>query len=299
MVIGSSNTDMIIKSDRIPSPGETILGGKFQMMPGGKGANQAVAIARLGGRVSFVSRVGKDWLGDETKAQLETVGVDLTHFHQDESESSGVALIMVSREGSNCISVAPGANALLSEIDISAASDEIGAAELLLTQLEVPLSTVQSAVSLAQEKGVTVVLNPAPAQKLPSSLLKNIDILTPNESEAKILTGIEVHDEPSAHEAALRLRESGVASVVITMGSSGAYVSSREWEGMVTTRSVDRVIDTTGAGDIFNGAMALGLTKGMSLQQAVSFANEAGSYSVTKMGAQSSAPSREDLQKIR
>jgi ribokinase len=296
VVIGSSNTDMVVKSDRLPAPGETVLGGKFQMIPGGKGANQAVAAATLGGQVSFVAKVGDDMFGKAAKTGFERIGIDISQVLTAEEAPSGVALIMVDDHGENSISVALGANNELSVADIEGAGALIRDAEFLLIQLEIPIASVERAVALARQHGTRVVLNPAPARQLSPELLKNVDIITPNESEVKLLTGVEVTDLASARAAARLLRESGIPVVIITMGAEGAYVLSENVDELIPGIKVP-VVDTTGAGDTFNGALTVALAEQMELQEAVAFANRAAACSVTKMGAQTSAPSRTDLKK--
>ena len=296
VVIGSTNTDMVVKAARIPAPGETILGGRFLMNPGGKGANQAVAAARLGGDVTFVAKVGDDLFGREAKALFAKEGIRTEYVFTDPSEPSGVALIMVDAKGENCISVASGANGTLTPEDIKAARDEIEQAELVLMQLETPLETVLCAALLAVGKGVPVVLNPAPACVLPAELYECLEIITPNESEAELLTGVKVTDEASAEAAARALCDKGVLQVVITMGAKGAYVFDGEEGVMVPAVKVDAV-DTTAAGDVFNGALAVALTEEVPLAEAVRFAAKAASVSVTRMGAQASAPYRDEIAK--
>lgn len=294
VVIGSTNTDMVVKSARIPAPGETILGGRFLMNPGGKGANQAVAAARLGGDVTFVAKVGDDLFGREAKALFRKEGINATYVFTDAEEPSGVALIMVDAKGENCISVASGANGELSPDDIDAVEDRIAHADMVLLQLETPLATVQYAADLAVGKGVAVILNPAPACELPSDLYECLEVITPNESEAELLTGIRVTDEASAAEAARALCDKGVLQVVITMGAKGAYVYDGADGVMVPAVKVEAV-DTTAAGDVFNGALAVALAEECPLVEAVRFAVKASAVAVTRMGAQASAPYRAEL----
>jgi ribokinase len=294
VVVGSTNTDMVVKSARIPAPGETILGGRFLMNPGGKGANQAVAAARLGGDVTFVAKVGDDLFGREAKGLFAKEGLRTEYVFTDASEPSGVALIMVDEKGENCISVASGANGVLSPADLESARGEIEKAGLLLMQLETPVETVLCAAQWAAAKGVPVVLNPAPACALPEALFKCLDLITPNESEAELLTGIKVSDEASARAAAIVLCTKGVKRVVITLGSKGAYVYESGRGTLVPACKVEAV-DTTAAGDVFNGALAVALTEGLPLAEAVRFAAKAASISVTRMGAQASAPYRNEI----
>ena len=295
MVIGSSNTDMVVRSARIPVPGETILGGKFLMNPGGKGANQAVAAARMGGEVTFIAKIGNDLFGRETLAAWKEEQIHTGFVQIDPEEQSGVALIMVDAKGENCISVASGANAALFPENLEDARGAIENSDVLLMQLETPVETVLCAAKWAAAKGVPVILNPAPVQRLPEELYKQLTLITPNETEAEILTGIKVTDEASAEEAAKILCSRGVDSVIITMGSRGSYVYCNGKGEQVPVRPVKRV-DTTAAGDVFNGALAVGLSEGMTLKDAVLLASEAATVSVTRIGAQSSAPYRNECQ---
>ena len=294
VVLGSTNTDMVIKSERIPAPGETILGGRFLMNPGGKGANQAVAAARLGGEVTFVAKVGDDLFGREAKALFAKEGIRTDYVLTDASEPSGVALIMVDAKGENCISVASGANAALSPQDIEAARGAIEAASALLMQLETPVETVLCAARWAAAQGVPAILNPAPACALPAELFGCLSLITPNESEAELLTGVKVTDEATARAAAAALCAKGVGRVVITLGAKGAFVFEGG-RGTLMPAFPVRAVDTTAAGDVFNGALAVALTEGLALAEALRFAARAASISVTRMGAQASAPYRNEL----
>jgi len=297
LVVGSSNTDMIIKVPRIPKPGETILGGKFSKVAGGKGANQAVAAARSGGDVTFVARVGQDMFGDNAIQGFEENCIVTDHVFRDPEAPSGVAEIFVSEDGENSIAVAPGANSNLSPQDIAKSEDAINSADILLMQLEIPLETVQAAADLAYKKGATIILNPAPATDLPNELLEKLTILTPNESEAELLTGIKVVDQASAEKAAKKLQNMGVQKVIITMGKAGAYVLSDGFSGIVSGYQVDAV-DTTAAGDVFNGALSVAIAQDKPLNEAVKFANAAAALSVQKLGAQPSAPNRAEIDKF-
>lgn len=293
VVIGSSNTDMVIQSGHLPQPGETVLGGEFIMNPGGKGANQAVAAAKLNGDVTFIARVGNDVFGQEAVKGFLSHGIDTSFVVVDKESPSGVALIMVDDKGENCISVALGANAAMQNTDI--ANEVISQASFVLIQLEIPVDVVEHAVKLADQEGVRLVLNPAPAQALSDDLLALLYIITPNETEAELLTGIKVINEETARKAAQVLKEKGVDVVVITMGAQGVYLLSDEEDQMIASSKV-KVVDTTAAGDTFNGALVVGLSEGMLLIDAIKFANKAAAYSVTKMGAQASAPLRKDLE---
>lgn len=289
LVIGSTNTDMVIKTSKLPAPGETILGGDFFMNPGGKGANQAVAAARLGGKVAFVCKTGNDIFGKQARQLFKDEGIDTSFVFTDNELPSGVALITVDEGAENCIVVAPGANAALGRDDIENASEAIRNAAIVLMQLETPLTTVEYAALLAHEAGVRVILNPAPAQVLPDSLLSRLFAITPNETEATLLTGIRVTDEQTALQAAKVLKNKGVQIVIVTLGAAGAFVLSDSISARIPAPRVIAT-DTTAAGDTFNGALAVGMAEGMDLQKAVEFANKAASITVTRMGAQSAIP---------
>lgn len=297
VVVGSSNTDMVVRLRRLPAPGETLLGGRFAMLAGGKGANQAVAASRAGGQVSFIGRVGRDDLGEQALSGLVKEGIDVRGVSRDDSEPSGVALILVSAAGENSIAVSPGANGRLFPRHISRAAKVFSKAAVVLLQLETSLASVRAAARLGDKVGACVILNPAPAARLPRELLRNVSVLTPNESEAEALTGIRVSDRASAARAARRLHDQGVKTVIITLGSRGAYVSSDSMSELVPGYRV-KAIDTTGAGDVFNGALAVALSEGLELRAAVRFANAAAARSVTRRGAQASAPSRSTILRL-
>lgn len=294
VVVGSSNTDMVVKSSKIPIPGETVLGGDFIMNPGGKGANQAVAAAKLGGDVSFVAQVGNDIFGENAIKGFDQNGINTSLVRVDKESPSGVALIMVDNAGENCISVALGANATMDNSIIDAAKSAIKEASYVLVQLEIPIDVVRYLVKTARELETKIVLNPAPAQELSDELVSNLHIITPNETEAEILTGIKVEDIDSAKEAAKVLRKKGVDTVIITLGSKGAYVLSKNLDELIPSIEV-KAVDTTAAGDTFNGALVVGLAEKMTLKEAILFANKAAALSVTKMGAQASVPFRKDI----
>jgi ribokinase len=294
VVVGSSNTDMIIKLDRIPRPGETILGGEFVTAAGGKGANQAVGAARAGGKVTFIARVGKDMFGDQAVAGFRRDGINVSHIVRDPAAPSGVALIFVAKDGENSIAVAGGANGRLSPADVKKAKAAFGGATAVIMQLETPLETVQAAAELAAKAGVRVILNPAPARPLPDKLLKLVSILTPNETEAELLTGIKVANTNAAAKAADKLLAKGVGTVILTLGAQGAYVAGAG-KGQLVPGFKVKAVDTTAAGDIFNGALVVALGEGRKLPDAVRFANAAAAISVTRMGAQPSAPTRKEI----
>ncbi|WP_240469802.1 ribokinase [Cyclobacterium sp. SYSU L10401] len=289
LVVGSSNTDMVVQTDHFPEPGETLLGGDFFMNPGGKGANQAVAAARLGGNVAFIAKVGRDIFGKETIENLLKEGIHTAGMSMDDHLPSGVAQITVDKKGENCIVVASGANMALSADDIDLHFSLVQQAEIILLQLEIPMETVSHVTRLGHEAGKKIILNPAPAQVLSDELYPRLYAITPNESEATLLSRVQVNDESSAARAAMFFHHQGVKVVVITLGAQGAYLSSEAYQGIVPAPAV-AVVDTTAAGDTFNGALAVGISKGMGVKEAVEFANRAAALSVTKKGAQSSVP---------
>jgi ribokinase len=295
LVIGSSNTDMVIKTKKLPVPGETILGGTFLMNPGGKGANQAVAAARLGGKVRFITKRGNDLFGNQTVGLLMRENIDTEYLVKDPELPSGVALITVDAAGENSIVVAPGSNGNLLKEDIPMSVFENKKTDILLLQLEIPMDTVEYSAVAASEHNIKVILNPAPACKLSDNLLKHLWLITPNETEAEILTGVKITDIGSAEKAAAVMQQRGVKNVIITLGETGAFVKSDEFTGLIPGVKVVPV-DTTAAGDVFNGAMAVAISDGKNLKEAVAFANKAASIAVTRMGAQASAPYRDEIQ---
>lgn len=297
VVVGSSNTDMILRLPRIPRPGETLLGGEYLTAAGGKGANQAVAAARAGGDVTLVARVGADSLGEQALAGFRRERINVDFIRRDPKRPSGVALIFVSDKGENSIGVAPGANGRLSVADLRRARGAVSKAAVLLVQLEVPLPAVTAAVEMAHAAGRPVVLNPAPAQQLPATLLRKVSVLTPNESEASLLAGIRVTDAATAGRAARKLRAQGVGTVIVTLGANGALIVDRAAEVLVPAFPV-KPLDTTAAGDVFNGALAVALAQGQPLVEAVRFACAAAALSVTRLGAQPSAPRRAAIQRL-
>ncbi len=295
VVVGSSNMDLVVKSPRIPVVGETILGEDFLMIPGGKGANQAVAAAKLGADVCFVARLGNDLFGGQSLRNFVQEGVDTRYVLSTSDVPSGVALITVDRAGNNVIVVAPGANQRLSPDDVRKAQPSIASSGALVAQLEVPLETVEFAGRLANDSGISFILDPAPAQKLSAEFLRTVDVLTPNETEARILTGVEVTDEVSARAAAGSLLESGVKAVILTMGAKGFLLANGD--GMEFIHSVKvEAVDATAAGDAFTGSLAVKLAEGGTLHDAAVFANYVAALSVTRMGAQSSMPTAAEVE---
>jgi len=295
VVVGSCNTDMVVKSNRIPVPGETILGGNFMMNPGGKGANQAVAVARMGANITFISKTGNDLFGRQSVEMYSEENINTDFIFSDPNLPSGVALIMVDNNGENCIVVASGANASLSTQDIDKAKDVIESADILLMQLEIPIETVEYAAKMAYRKGIKVILNPAPAAFLSNELMSYLYAIIPNNSEAELLSGIKVADWETAKQAADIIGAKGVDVVVITLGSKGALIKDGELYYEVPVEKID-AIDTTAAGDTFCGAFCVGLSEGLSVEDAVRIANKAAGITVTREGAQAAIPYRKEIQ---
>lgn len=295
LVVGSSNTDLIIKVPEIPKPGETVLGSEFQTFPGGKGANQAVAAARAGGEVVFIAAVGDDPYGSEAVQGYRRDRINCEDIKVCKDTPSGIALINVTEKGENAISVAPGANSQLTPKDLEEAEEAFDEADLMLIQLEIPMNTVLKAVELCKELETRVILNPAPAAELPEAILSGIDIITPNETEAERLTGIRIRNEKGAAKAAAWLHRKGIGTVIITMGARGAYLSDSVGgiSKMIPGFKADAV-DTTAAGDVFNGQLAVALSEDRSLEDAVRLAHAAAAISIQKAGAQSSIPGRKE-----
>ena len=296
VVIGSSNTDMVVKTSHLPIGGETVLGGDFFMNAGGKGANQAVAAARYGNRVVFVAKTGDDLFGSQVRKSLTEDNIVTDYVFVDADHPSGVALITIDKDAENCIVVASGANMYLSSEDIDAAAEEIKKADVVLMQLECPVETVAYAARMAAEAGVRVILNPAPApvEPLGAELMKDLYLITPNRSEASRISGIEIKDMESAHRAAMAIYEMGPKNVIITLGGDGSVVYDGSMFMRVEAIKVEAV-DTTAAGDTYNGVLASCIAEGKSLIEAVREANVAAAISVTRMGAQPAAPTRAEI----
>ena len=293
-VIGSLNMDLVVRTPRLPRPGETIIGREFITAPGGKGANQAVAAAKLGASVSMVGRVGADDFGRALRGNLRAVGADDTHVFVEESAATGIAIIEVEDSSQNTIVVAPGANGHVTPVDVDAARSAITSAHGLIVQLEIPLDAVLHALRLARRASILTVLNPAPAQPLSSELLGLADVLIPNEIEASLLTGLEVRDFESAERAARQLHERGARVVVITLGEQGSVA----WDGNVVkgvSPFAVKAIDTTAAGDAFVAALTVARADGHDLDAALREASAAGALAATILGAQPSMPTRAEL----
>ena len=299
VVVGSLNMDLVVEVPTFPAPGETVLGKNFATFPGGKGANQAVAAARLGARVSMIGRVGQDAFGDQLLASAQADGIDVTHVGRDVSAATGVAMIAVNEQGQNSIAVASGANFRLTADHVRQAWSELEDVDLLVMPLETPLESIAAAVSLANESGVKVILNPAPARDLPPEILAGVDVLAPNEPETAQLTGMPVNTAEESRAAARKLLTLGVGNVVLTLGSRGALIldGSNEQFMLVPARQVE-VVDTTAAGDSFMGGLAVTLGEGRSLIEAARFANAVGALAVTRQGAQPSRPGRVEIDAI-
>ncbi len=301
VVVGSFNMDLVVRLPIIPKPGETLLGGVFATYPGGKGSNQAVAAARLGGEVTMVGRVGADAFGDQLLNMARSEGIDTRFVGVDSQAATGVALIEVDAEGRNSIAVASGANFTLTAAHVAAAFAQLGQVDLVVMPLETPIDTVVTAAELGHKAGARVVLNPAPAQHLSSELLRYVDVLIPNEHEAAFMTGIEIHSRQDACQAAEHLLRSGPGSAVITLGSEGALIAEAADPGPTYTRVTAfpvKAVDTTAAGDGFVGGLAVALGEGRSLPAAARFASAASAISVTRSGAQPSLPTRAEVEEF-
>lgn len=300
VVVGSVNLDLVCKGKKIPAPGETVRGEAFNTFHGGKGANQAVAAARLGYPVSMIAKVGSDDFGERLREALQAEKIDVTHISTATSVSSGVAMISVDESGQNSIIVVPGANDVLTPTDLDAAQEVLRSAGMILAQLEIPMETVEHLCKLAAEFGVPVMLDPAPAQPIPQEILKLVTYLTPNETETCTLCGITEPqlDLSTAADCAKKLQGQGVANVVIKMGSRGAYVIAASGACTFVPTIKVPVVDSTAAGDAFNGAFSFALLSGMDLRQAVRYATAAGAVSVTRAGAQPAMPTAAEVEEL-
>lgn len=296
IVLGSVNADHVLQVPSFPRPGETLIGGNYQVIPGGKGANQAVAAARLNADIGFIACVGDDPFGINIRQDFEKDGINIDGVIVAENTPTGIAMIQVSATGENSICLSAEANDKLDCAQIEPHLDKIRGAKYLLTQLETPIEGIEYAAKVAKESGTKVILNPAPARPLSNELLACIDVITPNETEAEVLTGVTVTDDVSAHQAALALHDKGIETVMITLGAKGVWLShSGEGnQGELIPGFRVEATDTTAAGDTFNGALVTGLLEEMPLEKAIKFAHAAAAISVTRFGAQTSIPSRQE-----
>ncbi|WP_206459892.1 ribokinase [Anaerovorax sp. IOR16] len=293
-VIGSLNMDLVINTSKLPKPGETVMGKEFKQVPGGKGGNQAAAIARLGANVQMIGCIGKDAMGEVLKKSLEKDGVDTNHIIEKENISTGVAAILVEESGGNMITVAPGANFELTVDDLNSKKDIIQNTDIVLMQLETKMDVVENALHIAKEAGKKTILNPAPAASLSHTFLKNIDILTPNETELETLTGCETDTKDQIVNAARKLINNGISEVIVTLGEKGCIYVTENTEKVFKAYKV-KSIDTTAAGDSFNGALAVSLSTGENIETAIEFAMKVGAMTVTTEGAQTSLPYKEEV----
>jgi len=295
VVVGSINTDLVGRTQRMPRGGETLLGSDFRMVPGGKGANQAVAVARAGGNVKMLGRVGDDLFGKQHLANFRDNGVDTQLVHITPGVPTGVAIIIVDDNGENSIVVIPGANNSLMPADIEAARDVVEKARIVMLQLEIPMETAATVISMAKKAGVPVILDPGPARPLAKELLAQVDIITPNEHEAQVLAGEELHSLDDGYRIAGKLLGWGVKNVLLKLGGNGVIFATPEGMEHIPAHKV-KAEDTTAAGDAFAGGLAVALAEGFSLRSAVLFANAVGALAVTKLGAQSAIPTREEIE---
>jgi ribokinase len=300
VVVGSVNLDLVGVAERIPAPGETLTGKNFQVFHGGKGANQAVAVAKLGYPVCMVAKVGDDEFGERLRRGLRDGGVNVSGVTTAKQTSSGVALISIDMAGQNSIIVVPGANRRLLPRDVDNAKPTLCSAGMILTQLETPLETVEYLASVANRYHIPLMLDPAPARELPSTLLRHLTLLTPNETETCVLCGIDAGklNCSTAAEYAQELRERGPANVIIKMGGHGAYLAGKDGRSIFLPAFKVRVVDSTAAGDAFNGGLAVALMQGQDLENAARFASAVAAVSVTRMGAQPSMPTARQVSRF-
>lgn len=298
VVVGSLNMDLVVKIPRIPSPGETLIGGEFKTHPGGKGANQAVAAARMGGDVYMVGCTGDDAFGRELRSTLEKDGINTSCVFVDPDAATGVALIQVDDQGRNSIAVAPGANYQLTTADVQKAFNTIGRFDILVVQFEIPMDTVYSAIRIGAQMGAKIIVNPAPAQGLPADILSLVDYLIPNEFELAILLNKTGMTEQEIHENIGQIKAFGCKNCIVTLGKNGSMVVDQAGHESKIPAYTVQAVDSTAAGDCFVGALAVGLSEGKSLAEATKFASAAASISVTREGAQPSIPSRDEVQKF-
>ena len=296
VVIGSSNMDLVVSAEHFPLPGQTVLGNKFMTNFGGKGANQAVAASLLGGDVTFICKVGNDNYGREMIEKFQKDGIDTQYVTTTDQAATGIAVITVDANGENTIVVASGANGLLTSEDIRNAEPAISQADILLMQLETPVEPLCTAARIAHEKGKYVILNPAPAPKvpLPTALLSHIDLTIPNETEATSITGVEISDLQSAERALEALKKMGAKDAMITLGEKGVLAYEDDKVKLFPACKV-QAIDTTAAGDTFCGALSVAICQGQGMQEAIAFANKAAAYTVQHEGAQCAMPHLNDL----
>lgn len=296
-VIGSLNMDLVVNVDKMPKPGQTIIGSNFKEVPGGKGANQAVAMARLNGNVSMIGKVGEDGFGQTLINALKNDKVDTTYIKTTKG-ATGVALITVDNNAQNSIVVSPGANFEVKEEDIDSNIEAIENSDIVVLQLETPLNTIKYALKKSKELNKYTILNPAPAVKLDDEIIKNVDLLTPNETELEIISGVSIETEEDIQKAAQIMIEKGVKELIVTLGSKGSLYINKEKSIFKKAYKVEAV-DTTAAGDSYTGALAVALSKDKNIEEAMDFASKVGALSVLKEGAQSSLPTLEDVENFR
>ena len=297
VVVGSSNMDLVAKAPRIPVTGETLTGTDFFMVPGGKGANQAVAAAKLGANVIFVAKLGKDVFASKSLENFKSVSINTRHIEQLDGVPSGIAVIAIDANGKNIIIVIPGANGKLTPADVDKAESDITIAAVVVAQLEVPIETVEQAAKVANKNNVPFILDPAPARPLSDELLSMVDIIKPNETEAEIITGIKITNETSAAKAADALLAKGVKTVIITLGEKGLMLATKDSKEMIPGNKVE-ALDSTAAGDAFTGCLAMGIAEGKTIREAAEMAKAVSAISVTRIGAQSSMPTLDEVREF-